>query len=267
MIGLPNVLHTPHLGASTEEAQVNVAIDIAEQIVDVLAGKPARSAVNMPALGADLLRKIQPYMTLAERIGSLHAQIDEGAASQVDVIYSGSYGSDLPTVHLTRAVLKGLLDVSVPESVNYVNAPGLAERRGIKVLESKAAGVNEDETGNAGLSLAVRVTDAAGEKREISGTVFSGNEPRILYIDGFRVNVDPNGSMLVTEHTDRPGVIGKVGTLLGDAGVNIAGMHLGREGQGQRALMILKLDQPVSDDLLAKLRQIDGMETAKQVTL
>ncbi len=265
LIGLPNVLHTPHLGASTEEAQVNVAIDIAEQIVDVLAGKPARSAVNMPALGADLLRKIQPYMTLAERIGSLHAQIDEGAASQVDVIYSGSYGSDLPTVHLTRAVLKGLLDVSVPESVNYVNAPGLAERRGIKVLESK--GASEADSGNSGLNLAVRVTASGGETREISGTVFSGNEPRILYIDKFRVNVDPNGPMLVTEHTDRPGVIGKVGTLLGDAGVNIAGMHLGREGQGQGALMILKLDQPVSDEVLAHLRQIDGMETAKQVTL
>jgi D-3-phosphoglycerate dehydrogenase len=256
----PNVIHTPHLGASTEEAQVNVAVDIAEQIVDVLAGKPARAAVNMPSIAADVLIKIQPYLTLAEKIGALQAQLSKGTPTKVEVIYSGDF-AELPTVHLTRAVLKGVLEPVLTESVNYVNAPGLAAARGIQVVESRKPLSDEHSC-----MLTVRVTGTAGV-REVCGTVYGRNEVRIVHIDGYRVNIDPKGAMLVTEHTDRPGIIGKVGTLLGNEGVNIAGMHVGREGEGKKALMILRIDDVVQDSLLQAIRKIDGLESAVQVQL
>jgi D-3-phosphoglycerate dehydrogenase / 2-oxoglutarate reductase len=260
ILKLENVVHTPHLGASTEEAQVNVAIDIAEQIVDVLAGKPARAAVNMPSIAADVLVKLQPYLTLAEKIGSLQAQISRGKLTKVEVIYSGDF-NELPVVHLTRAILKGVLEPVLTESVNFVNAPGLAAARGIQVIESRRP-LSEEHS----CMLTVRVTSTT-ETREVCGTIYGRNEVRIVHIDGYRVNIDPRGWMIITEHTDRPGVIGKVGTLLGDNNVNIAGMHVGREGIGQRAVMILRTDDSVTEDVLKGIRQVDGMESALQVQL
>ncbi len=261
LLGVPNIITTPHLGASTEEAQVNVAIDIAEQIVDVLGGKPARAAVNMPSVPADVLGRIEPYLILAEKIGSLHAQLTSSSINEVEVVYAGEF-DNLPTVHLTRAVMKGLLDRIIPESVNYVNAPALAAARGIKVTESRTSG------GENGASLlTVRKKSAESGEREISGMVFSRDNVRILTIDGYRVDIRPSGPMLITKHTDRPGVIGKVGTLMGDNGINIAGMHVGRESEGQGAVMVLKLDTVVPDDVLAQVRRVDGMETARSVEL
>lgn len=259
LLGIPNILTTPHLGASTEEAQVNVAIDIAEQIADVLSGKPARAAVNMPSVSADVLARIEPFLLLAEKIGSLHAQMADGNIVAVETLYAGDFDS-LPTVHLTRAVLKGLLEPIIPESVNFVNAPSLATARGIKITESRTV-ANEDHS----CLLTVRTKTAGGE-REICGTA-QGKDVRIVHIDGYRVNIRPTGPMLITEHTDRPGVIGKVGTLLGEARINIGGMHVGREGVGQGALMVLLVDTPVSEDLLKEIRHIDGMETARPVLL
>ncbi|MBV9852610.1 MAG: phosphoglycerate dehydrogenase [Armatimonadetes bacterium] len=262
LLGVPNIITTPHLGASTEEAQVNVAIDIAEQIADVLQGRPARAAVNMPSVAADVLARIQPYLTLAEKIGSLHAQLTSSTIEEVEVIYAGEEFESLPTVHLTRAVLKGLLEPIVPESVNYVNAPGLAASRGIKVTESRTP-ANEAHS----CLLTVRKR-GPGSAREICGTVFSPDNIRIVHIDGFRVDIRPSGPMLLTQHTDKPGIIGKVGTALGDAGINIAGMHVGREsGEGSPAMMVLKLDTLIPDPVMAQLRQIPGMESARQVAL
>ena len=260
LLGIPNVLTTPHLGASTEEAQVNVAIDIAEQIVDVLNGKPARAAVNMPSVSADMLGRLQPYLTLAEKIGSLHAQLTSSPISEVDVVYAGDF-ENLPTVHLTRAVLKGLLEPVVQEGVNYVNAPALAAARGIKITESRTP-----VSGEGGCVLTVRKRGGNAE-REICGTVLSKDNIRILYIDGYRVDIRPSGPMLVTQHTDRPGVIGKVGTLIGEAGINIAGMHVGRESEGQGAVMVLKIDTVIPDAVLDQIRLVDGMETARLVQL
>ena len=260
LLGIPNVLTTPHLGASTEEAQVNVAIDIAEQIVDVLNGKPARAAVNMPSVSADMLGRLQPYLTLAEKIGSLHAQLTSSPISEVDVVYAGDF-ENLPTVHLTRAVLKGLLEPIVQEGVNYVNAPALAAARGIKITESRTP-----VSGEGGCVLSVRKRGGNAE-REICGTVLSKDNIRILYIDGYRVDIRPSGPMLVTQHTDRPGVIGKVGTLIGEAGINIAGMHVGRESEGQGAVMVLKIDTVIPDAVLDQIRRVDGMETARLVQL
>ena len=261
LLGIPSIITTPHLGASTEEAQVNVAIDIAEQIVEVLAGKPARAAVNMPSVSADMLGRLQPYLTLAEKIGSLQAQLTSSPISEVEVVYAGDF--DLPTVHLTRAVLKGLLEPVVAESVNYVNAPAIAASRGIKITESRTSA-----SGDTSAVLTVKKSGGpGGTDREISGVVLGKDNLRILTIDGYRVDVRPTGPMLVTQHTDRPGVIGKVGTLLGDNAINIAGMHVGRESEGTRAVMVLKLDTPTSDPLLEQIRQIDGMETARLVQL
>ena len=261
LLGVPNILTTPHLGASTEEAQVNVALDIAEQIVEVLNGKPARAAVNMPSVSADMLARLQPYLTLAERIGSLHAQLTSSPISEVEVVYAGDF-ENLPTVHLTRAVLKGLLEPVVKEGVNYVNAPALAAARGIKITESRTAGAVE----GGGCVLTVRKRGGSHD-REICGAVLSRDNIRILFIDGYRVDIRPSGPMLVTQHTDRPGVIGKVGTLLGEAGINIAGMHVGRESEGQGALMVLKLDTPTPEALLEQIRKVDGMETVRLVQL
>ncbi len=260
LLGIPNILTTPHLGASTEEAQVNVAIDIAEQIADVLNGKPARAAVNMPSVSADVLARIEPFLLLAEKIGALHAQMADGNIVAVEALYAGDFDA-LPTVHLTRAILKGLLEPIIPESVNFVNAPSLATARGIKITESRTV-ANDDHS----CLLTVRAKTAAGTEREICGTV-QGKDVRIVHIDGYRVNIRPTGPMLITEHTDRPGVIGKVGTLLGEAKINIGGMHVGREGVGQGALMVLLVDTPVPDALLAQIRQVDGMETARPVLL
>jgi D-3-phosphoglycerate dehydrogenase len=259
LLNIPNIITTPHLGASTEEAQVNVAIDIAEQIADVLGGKPARAAVNMPSVSADVLAKIEPYLTLGEKIGSLMSQMSKSGVQAFEVIFNGDF-EDLPTVHITRAVMKGVLEPIVPDSVNYVNAPTLATARGIKVTESRV------QNDSHSCLLTVRA-HTQNNVREICGTVFGRHDVRIVHIDGYRVDIVPTGYMIVTEHTDRPGVIGKVGTLLGSNNINIAGMHVGRESERGKALMVLIIDSPVEDAMLEQIRQIDGMETARLVSL
>jgi len=260
LLGIPNIITTPHLGASTEEAQVNVAIDIAEQIADVLSGKPARAAVNMPSVSAEVLARIEPYLALGEKIGSLMSQMSQSGVQDFEVIYNGDDFENLPTLHITRAVMKGVLEPVVPDSVNYVNAPSLAAARGIKVTESRV------QNDSHSCLLTVRA-QTKNNTREICGTVFGRHDVRIVHIDGYRVDIVPKGSMIVTEHTDRPGIIGKVGTLLGNNSVNIAGMHVGRESEGQKALMVLMIDSPVEDSILDQIKQIDGMETARQVSL
>ncbi|MEO7719900.1 MAG: phosphoglycerate dehydrogenase [Capsulimonas sp.] len=260
LLGIPTIITTPHLGASTEEAQVNVAIDIAEQIADVLNGKPARAAVNMPSVSAEVLARIQPYLTLAEKMGSLQSQLTTSGVRAIEVVYKGDFG-DLPTLHITRGAVKGVLDTVVPESVNYVNAPGLAASRGIGITESRTG---SEEAGSP--VLTIRAETQSGW-REISGTVFGAKDIRILSIDGYRVDVKPEGFLLVTKHSDRPGIVGKVGTLLGDRGVNIAGMHVGRESEGKHALMVLLIDSAIPDEIVKEIVQIDGMENARQVQL
>jgi D-3-phosphoglycerate dehydrogenase len=256
---------TPHLGASTEEAQVNVSIDIAEQIADVLQGKPARSAVNLPALSADEMARVAPYMVLATQIGSLHTQLARettGAGrpiNAVEVVFSGDF-ADVPTEAITRAVLQGLMTPMLSDPVNLVNAPVLAEARGIKVTEAYSRTSPEHTC-----LLSVRAHLPGGD-RTICGTVY-GQDVRIVHIDGYHVDIPPQGRMIITQHTDKPGIIGKVGTLLGDKGINIAGMHVGREEIGKRAIMVLLVDDPIPPDVLEQMRTLPGMETTQLVTL
>lgn len=265
LLGVPQIITTPHLGASTEEAQIKVAIDVAEQIGEVLQGRPARTAVNLPAMEADVLERIQPYLMLATKIGSLHMQLAHDAAAggrpinAVEVVFSGDFGG-LPTHPITRAVLRGLMTPAMQDGVNMVNAPYLAEARGIKVVEQQ-----REATPDHTCLLSVRAHLPGGD-RTICGTVYD-NEPHIVHIDGYHVDILPFGHMLITQHTDKPGIIGRVGTLLGEKGVNIAGMHVGREDIGKRAIMALMVDEPIPPDVVAEIRSTSGMETAQLVTL
>ena len=266
LINVQEIITTPHLGASTEEAQVNVAIDIAEQIADVLQGKPARAAVNMPSLSDEALALARPYLALAEKIGSLHTQLARDTDGKgrpihsVEIHFQGDFG-EMPTGPVTRSALAGLLAPILSYPVNMVNAPVLAASRGIQVTESHSGKLNEY---NAMLTV---IAHTPVGLRTICGAVFGQNDLRIVHIDGYRVDVVPQGWMIVTQHTDRPGIIGAIGTILGSKGINIAGMNVGRVAIGGHALMALMLDEPIDDELLKEIRGIYGMETAQLVQL
>jgi len=258
LLSLDHAVTTPHLGASTEEAQVNVAIDISEQIVDVLNGKPARSAVNMPALSAEVMAAVSPYLTLGERIGAMLTQLADGPVEGVEISYCGELSS-LETGPVGRAVLKGLFQPILTEQVNMVNAPVIAESRGIRVTESKT---KDCEDYNSLLSVKAKVGKSA---LTIAGTLFGKKDIRIVHLDGHSIDIVPSGAMLVTTHIDKPGIIGRVGTLLGGRGVNIGGMHVGREGIGKHAVMVLNVDGVMSEDVIRQIQEMDGIESARQV--
>ncbi|GBC97212.1 D-3-phosphoglycerate dehydrogenase [bacterium HR16] len=264
LLSLENCVVTPHLGASTTEAQVNVAVDVAEQIVSVLRGGPARSAVNLPPIDPEVLQRIAPYLMLAEKIGKLHTQLAQAPIVQVQVTYSPDF-AELPTDILTRAVVTGILQPVLSEPVNPVNALLIAQNRGIHVTQSLQQQAEAHELYPS--LITVTVQTSAGKRHEVAGTVFGKSDARIVTVDGYRVDVIPQGIMLFTQHTDKPGVIGRVGTLLGSRNVNIAGMHLGREKVGGKALMVLMVDDPIDASLLAEIRALDGMETAQVVEL
>lgn len=254
----PQVVATPHLGASTEEAQVGVAVDIAEQIVDVLSGRSARAAVNMPSLAPDVLAKTSPWLNLAERIGSFQSQLSTSGVVAVDVTYEGDFAQN-QLVHLTRALMRGLLS-PILTGVNYVNAPTLAQQRGIRVTESRVEG------GKNGDQIVVKATALSGKSATITGTVFHG-DARIVGIDGYGVDFKPAGVLIVTQHTDRPGIVGRVGTLLGTHGVNIAGMYLGRSAPMGHAIMALSVDSAAPQAVLDEIAAMEGMVVVRQVEL
>lgn len=265
ILGLPNSITTPHLGASSEEAQIKVAIDVCEQIGDVLNGLPPRTAVNLPVISAEALARLAPFQNLAAKIGSLQMQLAKAsgntgrAISDVEVAFYGDLDG-LPTGPITRAVLKGLMTPLLNDPVNEVNAPSLAEARGIKVVET-----HHPAQSNHACPIAVRARFANGE-HTICGTVYD-DAAHIVHIDGYRVDILPTGNMIVTAHHDQPGMIGKVGTLLGEHKINIAGMNVGRDNSGGRAIMVLLVDDPISADLMGNIRAIPGMETAQLVSL
>ncbi len=262
LLGLDNVVLTPHLGASTAEAQVKVAVDVAHQVLDVLDGRPARSAVNVIPVSPEALRAIEAYLPLAEKMGSLHGQLAGSPLRSVEVTYAGRLADEDPRL-LTRAFLKGLLSPIIDEPVNLVNASVVAEARGLRVVESRS---REPEDYVSLITARVAVDDG---ERVISGTLFGRSEPRIVRVDGYRVDFTPAGYMLVSMHIDQPGMIGRVGTVLGEHQINIAGMHVGRSEPrpGGLSVMVLALDGPIPADVMEQLRRIDGIETAQLVEL
>jgi len=260
LIELPQVVCTPHLGASTEEAQVNVAIDVAIEMVKVLKGEAFKNAVNIPSVRPEVLAVIKPYLSLVEKIGSLLAQLDGGRIGKLEASYLGEIAA-FDVTPLTTALLTGFLRPILSDEVNLVNAPILAKERGLKVVENKAA-APEDYTS----LIRVKVQTEKGA-RVVAGTLFRQNEERIVEIDGYFFDVTPAGYMLVAPHRDKPGVIGKVGTILGDAGINIAFMQVGRKAAGGRAIMILSVDSAIPGEILERVAGLDGVEEAKLVSL
>lgn len=258
LLRAPNVVLTPHLGASTREAQIGVALDVAEQVLDVLNNRTARSAVNLPFVKPEVMAQLQPFLYLAEKMGRFHQQLADGPINAVDVIYRGDL-ADMEVSPISRALLKGLLEPLLSDTVTYVNAPLLAESRGVRVTESKTPHC-EDYTHL--IEVTVRTTKGSVTT---TGALFGKRDVRIVGVDGYRVDVEPRGYAIVSRHIDTPGIVGRVGTALGEAGVNIAGMHLGRSEPGKQAVMILNVDSAVPDPLLERIAGMEGMCNARLV--
>jgi D-3-phosphoglycerate dehydrogenase / 2-oxoglutarate reductase len=258
---LPNVVITPHLGASTTEAQRDVSIQMAEQILDVLHDRDVRNAVNFPPIDPNVLAIVRPYLKLAEKLGTIQANLLEGRVQRVEVEYVGE--DVVPHVKpLTVALLRGLLAPMLgADSVNYVNAPIIANERGIVVTQA----LNLLE-GDYTTLLTCRVTTDQGEHL-IAGTCFNGIDPRIVQIDSFRIDAIPDGLALVISSRDVPGVVGRVGTILGANYVNIGEYRLGRTKAGDRALSFVNLDNAVPEYALKALRDLPEVVWAKQMAL
>ena len=260
LIGLPNVLHLPHLGASTEEAQRDVAVQIVEQVVDVLRNKDFRNSVNMPFIpGADF-QKTMPYMNLAEKIGQLHFCMSSAPIRSVEIELQGDAINDL-LKPIATAVLKGILQGFLKDSVNYVNAPMLAKQHGINVSQSKGIG-----QANYAHLISCRVGFEGGD-RTISGALFGGIHPRIVQVSQYHMDVDPNGIVLLMLNRDLPGVIGHIGSILGKHEVNIGEWRLGRGEKGSEALSFVNLDSYPSDAAIAELKSIEEVVKLEILTL
>jgi len=255
-----NVVLTPHLGASTEEAQINVAIEVAHQISDALLGKGIRNAANYPSVDPETYHVLQPYINLCERLGSFTSQISEGALNDVKIIYSGDIAKN-DTAPLTMALLKGLLSPMLQDTVNFINARALAKERGIRVTEMKDTQVAEFVNL---ISLEVK-TDK--ETHRIAGTLFTKSEPRLVKIDEFFVEAIPAGCMVLMHNWDKPGIIGNVGRVMGEHNINIAAMSFGRDKQGGRALTVLNVDACVSQQVLEKVKALQHVLSVKTVQL
>lgn len=249
LIGLENVICTPHLGASTDEAQTNVAIAIAHQIAAYFATGEIKGAVNFPSVSADVMAVIRPYLGLAEKLGIFQAQLLTGALQEITIEYSGDLLNH-NVAPITVSLVKGLLEPILTETVNYINAPVIARERGIKIIEVKSS-ETKDFTNMIALTL-----KTSKEVSQTAGAVFGKNDPRIVRVNEFTVEIIPEGYMLAVSNEDRPGVIGNLGTTLGSNKVNIARLHLSRNAQAKKALVVLNTDSPVSADVLDKLRKL-----------
>ncbi len=259
LLGLDGVVATPHLGASTDEAQINVAIAIAEQVVDFLTRGEVRAAVNVPNLSAERLAVLRPFLVLAEKVGALHAQMVSGAPLEVDIEGSGDV-ADHDMKAVTAAVLKGLLSPVMASGVNYVNAPFIARDRGIRVVESRSS-VPSDFLN----SIAVRVRRDA-DTTTVAGAVFGRKTLRIVRINKFYMEAVPEGHILILNNRDVPGVVGAVGMLLAKHGINIAGIELGRD-ESERAISFFHVDEPVPAPVLNDLRHLPAITSAQLVQL
>jgi len=250
LFGHPRVVATPHLGASTMEAQENVALQVAEQMADYLMLGAVSNAINMPSVTAEEAPRLRPYMKLAEQMGSLAAQMANGGLRSIQVEFEG-HAAELNTRPLTAIVLQGVLQPKM-DSVNMVNAPLVAKERDIDVAEVK----HERQSFYQSLLRVVLKTE--NETYTVTGTLF-GHKPRIVEIDGIQIEAELDGHMLYVQNDDKPGFIGNLGTALGKAGVNIATFALGRAARGGGALSLIAVDEALPDAVLASLRKLDGV--------
>ncbi len=253
-----NIVMTPHLGASTAEAQTKVGLAIAEQIVDFLVNGVVNNAVNMPSVSLEALTVMKPYLNLAEKLGVLQGQLCKGGIKEVILEYDGEV-SEMDTSPITVSALKGFLTPMMDVVVSHVNAPVIAKDRGIKVIEAKSSGAKDYTS-----LITVRVRTEDGENK-VSGTIFGKEEPRIVNVNGVSIDLVPEGHMLVSENNDKPGFIGSMCSILGDNGVNIGRLHLGRESIGGRAIVFTSVDTPVPDEVIEQISNLSDIISVEQV--
>ena len=252
---LTNFVATPHIAASTAEAQVSVAFDVAEEVAAVLAGDLPRYAVNAPALPPEELAYLRPFADLTERLAALYTQLFTGRVSTIELGFDGELAEHDVNL-LVAAAIKGVLQPFTEDRINQVNARLIASSRGVKLVERRSPG-----HGSYASLVTLRI-----DGHELAGTVLMG-EPRVVRIDSFRVDLVPVGRFLVSRHEDRPGLVGRVGTILGEHDVNIASMQVGRDSPRGSAMMILTVDDPVESDVLKRLREVSGMSDLRYVEL
>ncbi len=260
LLTLDNVISTPHLGAATKEAQENVAIAIAEQIADYLVQGTIRNAVNFPSIPADQVARLQPYINLSEKLGLFSAQIFEGGVTEITIEYRGE-ASEINTAPVKIAAIKGFLSPILEETVNFVNAPLIAKERGIEVKETKSA-----DAGDYQSMIALRIK-AKDKESYVTGTLFSRKDPRIVSVDGFKIEIVPEGELLFIHNNDKPGVIGNIGTLLSKNNINIARMQFGREAPGGRAISVVTIDSPATPGILDEIKSLPNVLFLKRITL
>ena len=257
-LGMFDVVQTSHLGASTIEAQVGVAVDVAYGVIDALQGKPVMNAVNIAPMPKSVAAVVQPYLGLAERMGTIGIYLAEGPVEDVEIEYTGDL-SNTETQHLTTAFLKGLLNPILQDSVNYVNAPGLAKKRNIDVKESKS---HKDGYYNTAINITIKTS---GGKHQIAGTLFDGKQAKIVQIDEYRVDFAPEGYLLLVPHIDQPNMIGQIATILGKANININGMQVGATTDSKTNIMAVAVTNDIPNDVLLQLSGIEGILDVKLI--
>ena len=256
----PNVLAVPHLGASTEEAQEQVALDAAEQLVEALRGGQVRNAVNAPGFGQALPEALTPYTELATRMGTILAGIAPGAISKVEVVYRGSIAG-MNVAPITTYLLVGLMGPHMEEPVNVINAPVMAEQRGVEIEQITSAKVREFAN-----LMEVKITAEKGTRTAV-GTIFGNKFPRIIAIDGYRMEMKPEGHVVVIFNEDKPGVVGKYGSIFGDNSINIADMTFSRKMKKGLAVVGINLDQPPTEAIMDQIREIGFVKEAYYMRL
>ncbi|MBL6958478.1 MAG: ACT domain-containing protein, partial [Rhodospirillales bacterium] len=255
LFGMEQVVATPHLGASTTEAQEKVALQVAEQIADYLLTGAVVNALNMPSVSAEEAPKLKPYMKLAEQIGSFAGQATESALKAATIEYGG-HVAELNTKPLTAIVLQGLLSPLL-ETVNMVNAPTIAKERDIDITE-----VKHESTGAYQTFIKLTVT-TEHQTRSVAGTLFAGDRPRIVQIKEIEIEAELGPNMLYITNHDKPGFIGALGTTLGEAGINIATFHLGRNNAGGDAIALIAVDEAPSEEVLQKVCELPQVVQVK----
>ncbi len=259
LLTLEEVIATPHLGASTEEAQAGVALIIAEQMIEYLQGGTIRGAVNIPSLTAEQLTVIGPYLSLGETLGRFSGQAFGRDLQEVEISFSGD-AADYDMRSITQAILTGLLS-PVIERINFINASVVAEERGVRVRQS-----TDRQARDFASLISVRTRSAEGE-HEVSGAMFGQKDARIVRVDGFDIDAIPAGHLVLLSNRDVPGVVGRIATFLGDAGINIARFHLGRTVAGGEAMSLIATDDPVGDDHITALGSLPNVVGARRITL
>lgn len=260
LLELDNIIATPHMRTMTIEAQENVAMQVAAEVTNSLLGKPVVTAVNVAVVPPETFEEVKPFLPLMRILGKFYMQVFGGSIEDIEISYGGEIAV-YPVAPLTNSCLIGMFSVMLGESVNYVNAPVIARQRGIVVREVTSKTV-EDFTNL--VTLKVKSRDS---ENILTGTIFRKNDPRIVQIDDHHIEVVPSEYMLLTRHVDKPGMIGKIGSLLGKDNINIAGMQLGRTNMGGEAVMVVQVDSPIPDETLNAIKEMESILTARFIKL